>query len=347
MAKRRRLIPTPQAPETKEARPGAGPQAVAGPLPPASPPARPPVAQVAGDAAGAGALQEMAAYLSDARARGLLLVSLPLGKIEAGHLERDRLGADPEAAPDEDMAALLASLRVRGQQVPIDVVRINRDPRERYGLISGMRRLTALRRLHAETGEERFAQVVARIIEPSTAPEAYRAMVEENEIRAGISFYERARIVVKAVEAGAFPDRNAALKGLFGTVSRAKRSKIGSFVPVVEELGAHLRFPAALSEKRGLALAKALDEPGRADALRAALAAADPGDAAAEHAVLDRALRPSPAPTRSTASGAAGSPRVRLTVAAGRVVLDGPGVDAALARDLAEWLAARGLGAEG
>jgi hypothetical protein len=35
-------------------------------------------------------------------------------------------------------------------------------------------------------------------------PEAYLAMVEENEIRVGLSFYERARIVARAAEAGVF-----------------------------------------------------------------------------------------------------------------------------------------------
>ena len=45
--------------------------------------------------------------------------------------------------------------------------------------------------------------------------DAYVAMVEENEIRVGLSFYERARIAAKSVEAGVYPDDRAALRALF------------------------------------------------------------------------------------------------------------------------------------
>jgi ParB-like chromosome segregation protein Spo0J len=295
------------------------------------------VARVAGDAAGAAALQEMAAFLASARAEGRLLVRIPLHQIEAGHLERDRLMPD-DPAGDEDMQALVESLRARGQQVPIDVVAITADPRERYGLISGLRRLTALRMLRAETGEARFGHVTARIVPREGLPAAYRAMVEENEIRAGLSFYERARIAVKAVEAGVFADLRAALRGLYGNVSRAKRSKIGAFAPVVAALDGALAHPRALSEKRGLALARALEaEDGLADRLRATLAALDAPSPEAEQAALTAAA----APAAGKADPAPGRP-VALTRRGDRLILSGPGVDAALEADLAAWLAERG-----
>jgi hypothetical protein len=334
---------------------------------------------VAGDAAGSAALQEMADFIAQARAEGRLIVSLPLGRVEADHLERDRLpppgpDAGPEAAAGEEMEALVESLRARGQQVPIDVVRLRNRPGERFGLVSGLRRLTALRRLHAETGEARFATVKARVIAPENAADAYLSMVEENEIRAGLSFYERARVALKAAEAGAYEDTRAALRGLWAHVSRAKRSKIGSFLLVVEALDGALRFPAALSEKRGLQLAGALKaEPDLGPRLRAALEAGPAADAEAEWARIAEALQgdvsrakrgpadaPGDAPGDGAGDGAAdgaadgtdgaasgtdgtdGSPAVRLTGGRGRIVLSGPGVDEALRRELEVWLEARG-----
>ena len=51
-------------------------------------------------------------------------------------------------------------------------------------------------------------------------------MVEENEIRADLSFFERARIVRRAVEGGVFGSEKQALQSLFSAASYAKRSKI-------------------------------------------------------------------------------------------------------------------------
>jgi ParB family chromosome partitioning protein len=95
-------------------------------------------------------------------------------------------------------------------------------------------------------------------------------MVEENEIRAGISFYERARLAAEAAKLGIYPDPAAAIAALFTSASPAKRSKIGSFVRVHEALGPALRYPTAIPERLGLALAAALDRDGQA-------AAAGPG----------------------------------------------------------------------
>jgi ParB family chromosome partitioning protein len=72
--------------------------------------------------------------------------------------------------------------------------------------------------------------VLAVLRRPDTAAEAYVAMVEENEIRVGLSYYERARVAARAAEAGVFEDASAAIDVLFSTASKAKRSKIRSFV---------------------------------------------------------------------------------------------------------------------
>lgn len=275
MAKRKRLTPalglTP-APEVKSA-----------------PLRSPPIAQVASEAATTHALQELTDLVSTARAEGRLIQPVPLDAIEAGHLVRDRL----LDASDDDMGALIDSLRTRGQQTPIDVVALDGG---RYGLISGLRRLTALTQLGAPS-------VLARIIAPETAAEAYVSMIEENEIRASLSLYERARIVAKAVEAGVFPDTRDALLTLYAATPRAKRSKIKSAVSVVEALDGALRYPTYLSERACLDLARALEEdPELAAVLRARLTEAAPDSAEAEAELLSR---PGPVKFEQNASNSA------------------------------------------
>ena len=105
-----------------------------------------------------------------------------------------------------------------------------------YGLISGWRRLQALKALHAETGEPRFATVQALVRRPETAADAYVTMVEENEIRLGLSHYERARVAALATARGVFPTEDDALRALFATASRPKRSRIRAFLDIFHAL---------------------------------------------------------------------------------------------------------------
>ena len=101
----------------------------------------------------------------------------------------------------------------------------------------------ALKALHAETGEARFATVQALVRRPETAADAYVAMVEENEIRLGLSQYERARVAALAAARGVFPDEEAALRALFATASRPKRSRIRAFLALYHGLDARLALP--------------------------------------------------------------------------------------------------------
>jgi ParB-like chromosome segregation protein Spo0J len=290
MAKRKRL--TPPAPDRFD-----------GPAPEVKSMMRPaPIAQVAGEASTVSALRELSDLVRSARDEGRLIETLALDAIEAGYLVRDRL----LAPMDEDMQALVESLRARGQQTPVDVVDMGGG---RYGLISGLRRLTALTRLFSETGDPRFGRIRARIVVPGDAAEAYRAMVEENEIRAGLSLYERARIVAKAVEAGVFPDSRDALLTLYAAASRAKRSKIKSVLAVVEALDGALRFPTAHGERLLLDLSRALEgDAGLADRLRDVLEATPADTPEAEQARLTEALRPVPAPVPAPVVPEAASP---------------------------------------
>ena len=80
-----------------------------------------------------------------------------------------------------------------------------------------------------------------------------------------------------------------------------KRSKIGSFLTLVAQLDGVLRFPGAIGERSGLALARALeDDPGLAARLRSALESSPPADAAAEQALIDAALKAPAEPDKKT-----------------------------------------------
>ena len=323
MAKRKRLTPAkaPSGLETKAFGAQSGP----------------PIAQVSGDAAAAAALSEVTAVLQQARDEGRMIQSLPLSAIEGEHLVRDRLAGDLSEA-DEDWQALEDSLQSRGQQVPIEVLDLGAG---RYGLISGWRRLTALRQLAQEQGGE-APEVLALIRQPETSSEAYVAMVEENEIRVGLSFFERARIVVQAVDQRVYDSEKQALQSLFSTARPAKRSKIKSFIPLVRELGDVLRFPTYIPERLGLALSKALSEDaGFAARLNAALAATPPENAEAEAKILNAALKPAVEPVTQPPKPEL-VPGITLSSGRGRVVLDGDRVTPDFVARLQDWIRRQG-----
>nr|WP_278250422.1 ParB N-terminal domain-containing protein [Paracoccus fontiphilus] len=266
-----------------------------------------------------------------------MVLELPLSAVEATHLQRDRMYLDPD-----DMASLKASIRDRGQQMPVEVVALADG---RYGLVSGARRLAALTALHEDTGEGRFATVKALLRPFDAAPEAYLAMVEENEIRADLSFYERGRLTHEAARLGVFDSPAAAVRMLFQHSPAPKRSKILSFVALHHALGDVLRFPEAIPEKLGLALVKAMqDVPDLTGRLQGRLAAERPESASDERRILEWALRPGPSaatmeePQERETEIPAG---IGMKARPGRVVLFGQGVTEDFLQDLAAWLQAR------
>lgn len=260
---------------------------------------RAPIADQVGDSANAAALNDLSQALGDARREGRLIQRLPLDAVDETYLVRDRL-----VVAEDEMDALCDSLRARGQQSAIEVVALNGPNGLGWGLISGWRRLMALRRLRQEDPSR--DSVLAIVRRPQEAGEAYLAMVEENEIRVGLSFYERARIVARAVDKGVYRADRVALAALFHAVPRSRRSKIGGFVRIVRSLDEALQFPAALSERAGLALSQALEtDADLAPRLKAALAAAAPPTAEAEARVIATVLREG---AGSGASGASGAP---------------------------------------
>lgn len=350
MAKRRRLTPANPGYLEAEAPATGGPFGVT---------ARAPIAQVAGEASAASALSELGDVVEAARTGGRWVEALDLEAVDPRYLVRDRLVQE-----DEEMEALMASLASRGQQTPIEVVALPR-PTEgmTHGLVSGWRRLTALKRLHARDGDPRFATVMARIVAPESRQDAYVAMVEENEIRANLSHYERARIALKAWQEGVYPTLRLSLQGLFGSVSRPKRSKIGSFTTIVEALDEVLRFPTAIPERLGLDLSQLLaegpEEVARVKAVLKKPPPETPEDEIARLAAAVKAARtPSPAPPATPAP--APTPRItaldedgiaarrketavetRFDAARNVIEITGGGVDRALLAELRAWLKTR------
>ena len=331
MAKRKRLTPviTPPAsgpPETKAYKNGwAGTQVHSGA----------PIADVAGSAATAAALDELAHEIQSARTGGRLVISADLDRIDERYIVRDRAVLDPE-----EMETLKTSLRTRGQQTPIEVVDLGG---EQLGLISGWRRLTALKALHQENPEGGFGQIQCLIRRPDAASDAYVAMVEENEIRAPLKLYERARIAILAAEQGVFSTPREAAKALFGSIPRAKRSKIYSFFAIYEALDQVLQFPEALSERQGLAIAKVLDQDAKGFVAR--VKAQKPAPTAEDERVMleqiltsGSAAKPARKPAKQTLSQPDG---VSISRRNGEIILSGKGVTPALEADLKVWLASR------
>lgn len=246
---------------------------------------------MARDASDAGAWRE-------ALGAGRVLVEIPLDQIEMEHLVRDRMVVEAS-----ELEELKSSIRANGMRLPIEVISL---PGGSYGLVSGWRRLTVVSALRKE-GDEAFATIRAIIRPPSEVAAAYTAMVEENELRAQLSPYERGRIAVVASDQGAFGSPDAAVEAIFTVASKAKRSKIRSFALVHEELGDMLNFPTDLSERNGLRLAHALRE-GFATKLRSTMALARRSDPAQEWAILEPIVVEAEQGERPAARG--GRPRV-------------------------------------
>lgn len=301
MAKRRRLT-APDASALQELEEGfATKPALGGMLDTKS--AVPPIAQVAAEAASLNGMASVtdrvalardqgdAERLRQAEQAGLLVQRIAIDSIDQDFIRRDRLGED-----DDAMEELVSSIVTHGLRSPIEVVKTE----DGHGLISGFRRLVAFRQL-AAMGQG-FGEIPAFVRTDASGETAYVSMVEENEIRANLSHYERGRISVLAAGQGVFASVEVAVDRLFSAASKAKRSKVRSFAVVHEALGDLLRFPTALTEKAGLQLATAL-RGGAQVQLRAALDGADAKDAKAEWALLQLALKGSVEGSRDATRG--------------------------------------------
>ncbi|APZ55425.1 ParB/RepB/Spo0J family partition protein [Salipiger abyssi] len=233
----------------------------------------------------------------EAQGEGRVLVEIPIDAIRTDALPRDRLDLDTVASSDE-MEELKTSIRERGQKEPIEVFSVDGT----YQLKKGWRRLTALRQLHTETADERFAHAVARVAEgQSSRIDLYIDMVEENVIREDLSFAEMAQVAITAAQeegqaAGELVSR------IYASLHKMKRSYIRSFVFLIEELGEALVFPKMVSRNLGVDVARRLQaSPELGQGLRADLSGVSTPEEQAQ--VLRRFLeapakQPAERPTR-------------------------------------------------
>ncbi|WP_037309664.1 ParB/RepB/Spo0J family partition protein [Ruegeria halocynthiae] len=209
-----------------------------------------------------------------ARDEGRVLVAVGINEILTSDLPRDRLDLSAVASSDE-MDELKASIQERGQKEPIELYK---DPDGCFQLKKGWRRLTALRQLFEETGDERFFSVTARVAEvQSDRIDLYIDMVEENVVREDLTFAEMAQVAILAsrdADLGA-GDPEALVGRLYSSLHKMKRSYIRSFVYLLNELEDDLRFPKAVSRNLGVEVARKLRaSSGSAAKLRDVLARA-------------------------------------------------------------------------
>lgn len=224
--------------------------------------------------------------LKQAEGRGLLAQEILLDQIDETALTRDRVALDPD-----EFKELKASIVLNGLRMPIEVFEVENpsDGEKRYGLVSGYRRLLAVRELRGAPGQLPGV-IEAFVRKPKSGVAHMEAMIEENEVRSALTHYERGRISVLAAQNGFYDDVEAAVNRLFRFASKAKRSKIRSFSVVHEELGDLLKFPQSLTEKQGIRLAAALRD-GQGSVIREALSDANAATSEDEWSALETAMK--------------------------------------------------------
>lgn len=187
---------------------------------------------------------------------------LPLAHIDDHILVRDRLALD-----EDEMRELKHSIFTGSLRQPIEVFELTEPGR--YGLLSGYRRITAFRELLAE-GWTEVDEIPAFIRKPREVAQFYREMVEENEIRAQLTPWERAMIAVQATDRGLFASIDEAVDGLYKFANPTKRSRIRAVGQVIEHLGEHMYHGRELSLNQCLRLSTAIRQ-GFAEVMDAAL----------------------------------------------------------------------------
>ncbi len=190
---------------------------------------------------------------------------IPTLEIDAEALPRDRSHLCPTA-----LTELRLSIATHGLRTPIEVFTTDPDSPQPYALISGFRRLTAIRALHQLTQNPLYTTINATILRPKTIAEALTLMVEENDIRADLSPWEKGRIAVEARDHGHFATIDAAVACLYPNADKMRRSRLRALALLVDELDGHLTAPETLSQRQALRLAAAL-RAGFTDLIRTAL----------------------------------------------------------------------------
>ena len=154
--------------------------------------------------------------------------------IDAEALPRDRTHLDASA-----LIELRLSIATNGLRTPVEVYATDTG----FALISGLRRLTAFRALHSLTQNPVYAIIEATILTPKTTAHALTLMVEENDIRADLSPWEKGRIAVASRDEGHFPTLDAAIAALYPAATKTRRSRLRALAMLAEELDGTLTAP--------------------------------------------------------------------------------------------------------
>lgn len=215
-----------------------------------------------------------------ATSEGLVLQKVPLDKIHNDDLPRDRLELDEVAASDE-MEELKSSIRARGQKEPVELYRGSDG---RLQIKKGWRRYTALCQLFAETSDESFGSITARIEQGGQGRlTRYVDMVEENVIREDLTFAEMAQVAITAAADVGVEERdpNILVGTLYGALHKTKKSYIRSFVTLMILVGDELRWPKSIPRNSGVDAGRAIKAGGEGQLadLKERLRAASTADA--------------------------------------------------------------------
>jgi ParB family transcriptional regulator, chromosome partitioning protein len=182
------------------------------------------------------------------------VVMIPTAEILKDALLRDRVTLDPDAQTE-----LRLSICQDGLRQPIEVWRLS-QPRDGhlYGLIAGLRRLTAFQELHGMNNLPCYAAIPAFVRPVADLPAAMRLMVTENEIRAPITPWEKGSLLVGLVAEDLFPTLDAAIEGLYPALSRQRRNRLRSLALVFQEMEGDLTTPDLLTQAQMEQLAAGL-----------------------------------------------------------------------------------------
>lgn len=222
---------------------------------------------------------EDAKTFRSAQADGLVLLRVPLDDVHTDDLPRDRMELEAVAASDE-MEELKSSIRARGQKEPVELYE---GADGRLQIKKGWRRFTALSQLFAETRDDAFATIIARIEgSEERRLSRYIDMVEENVVREDLTFAEMAQVAITAAGDLGVDERDPqALVGvLYAALHKVKKSYIRSFVSLLMYLGDDLHWPKSVPRNVGVDAARRLKaEEGTAADLKQRLRAAATADA--------------------------------------------------------------------
>ncbi|WP_342722327.1 ParB/RepB/Spo0J family partition protein [Ruegeria halocynthiae] len=215
------------------------------------------------------------------RSEGFVTEQIALSDVVTERLTRDR-----KPGPDPELDELKDSIRDVGLSNPI---RVERRADGKYDLIQGMRRLSAFRALHLETGDDRFATIPAGISDAAALDDSYRRMVDENLIRKDISFAEMGALARAFAEDAAndCPDVDKAVSVLFKSASYTKRSYIRAFASLLAMMEKVLLHPNEIPRNVGVELKRKLDaDPGLIGQINKALLVEPDRDSAREVSIL-------------------------------------------------------------